>query len=252
MDARIFYAFCRVIDDLADDESQPLSIRRDGLNAWKNGVLHGFPEPSPLQREILDMRERRAIPTQLLAAIIDGCASDLEPQRFETWEDLSAYSWHVAGAVGLVSIRIFGCQNPKAETYAVALGHALQLTNILRDVGEDFTTRARIYLPQADLHRFGCHENDLGDEARDERFFQLMAFEADRAERFFREAEASAPQDDYRALTSARIMADIYRQLLHKMRRDGFKVFDKRYRLSKARKTQILAKHLIASYRFRV
>ena len=110
---------------------------------------------------------------------------DLEPQRFATWEDLRQYIWKVACAVGLVSIRLFGCTDPAAERYAVALGHALQLTNILRDVGEDLANGGRIYLPLADLARFRLRRERPRGTLRDARFLALMDFEADRAGGFF-------------------------------------------------------------------
>jgi phytoene synthase len=171
---------------------------------------------------------------------------DLEPRRFQTWDDLSEYIWKVACAVGLVSIRIFGCTDPDAEGYADALGRALQLTNILRDIGEDHANGGRIYLPLEDLKRFGVSENDLASGLRNERFIALMNFEADRAEAYFHQAEALLPAADSKALAPARIMAAIYQELLAQMRRDGFRVFGKRYRVSGPRKLWILAKHGIA------
>jgi phytoene synthase len=108
-DMVVFYAFCRAMDDLADDPSAPLAQREQALLSWRDGLLHGFSNPSELQKQLIDLRERRAIPNELLTATIDGCRMDLEPRRFATWADLDAYIWKVAGAVGLVSIRIFGC-----------------------------------------------------------------------------------------------------------------------------------------------
>lgn len=243
----VFYAFCRTMDDLADDAERPVDERRAALEAWKSGLLHGFAEPDEFQREVLELRERHQLPDELLTAIIDGCAMDLRPQRFGTWEDLSGYSWKVAGAVGLVSIRLFGCREAASERYAVALGHALQLTNILRDVGEDLANGVRIYLPLADLARFQYTERDLIGRVHDGRFLALMAYEADRAEALFQEAEELIRAEDFEALRPARVMAGIYRTLLRTMREDGFRVFEKRYRLSTARKLAILSKTLLSS-----
>lgn len=245
-DMVVFYAFCRVMDDLADAPGMPAEEREHALEAWKNGILHGFANPDEFQRQLISLRDRHGIPDSLLIAIIDGCRMDLVPQRFETWEDLSGYIWKVACAVGLVSIRIFGCTDPGSERYAVSLGHALQLTNILRDIGEDLDNGGRIYLPREDLERFGYREEDLLNRVDDERFRALMDFEAARAERYYREAEAMLPPPDRKALMSARVMADIYHLLLRRMRADGFRVFGKSYRISKARKVAILFKHLIA------
>ena len=131
------------------------------MDAWEKGITAGFEASDEFQREVISLRDRHQIPNELLVAIIDGCRMDLQPQRFETWDDLSGYIWKVACAVGLVSIRIFGCTDPGSERYAVALGHALQLTNILRDIGEDLANGQRIYLPLEDLARFQYTERDL-------------------------------------------------------------------------------------------
>lgn len=246
-DMVVFYAFCRVIDDLADDETVPAEARKAALERWRQGLRSGFAHPAPLEREVIEMRDRREIPNVLLEAVIDGCLMDLEPRRFETWEELSRYTWKVASAVGLVSVRLFGASSSATDEYAVALGHALQLTNILRDVGEDWWNGGRIYLPLEDLRHFGYSERDLEKGVRDARFMALMTFEAERAEAFYREAEAHLRQAGKERLAPARMMAEVYRTLLKRMRADGFRVFDRRYRLSKARKFLILLKHLIAS-----
>ena len=244
-DMVVFYAFCRTLDDLADAPRLPPDHRRAVLEAWRHGLVAGFDYPDTLQRQVLDLRERHGISTALLTAIIDGCLSDLQPQRFQTWDDLSEYVWQVACAVGLVSIRLFGCEDPGAERYAIALGRALQLTNILRDIREDHDNGGRIYRPLEDLSRCHYTENDLADHVHDERFLRLMAFEADRADGFFREAADTLPAADRRALAPARIMGEIYQQLLARMQRDGFRVFEKRYRIPQGRKLAILTKHLI-------
>lgn len=240
-----FYAFCRVVDDLADDPARPLAEREAGLAAWKDGLKNGFADPDPLQAEVVSLMKRHSIPAHLLTAIIDGCLMDLHPQRFGTWEDLSQYTYKVACAVGLASLKVFGAEDPASERYAVALGHALQLTNILRDVGEDLSNGVRIYLPLADLARFQYTERDLVGRVYDGRFVALMNYEADRALAFYQEALDSMPKSDAKALVPAEIMRSIYQTLLEKMRRGGFKVFDRRYSLSKARKMAIFSKHFL-------
>lgn len=245
-DMVVFYAFCRTMDDLADDPNTPAERKTADLDAWKLGLVSGFQNPDTLQRQIVDTRDRRGIPNDLLLAIIDGCRMDIHPMRFRTWEDLSEYIWKVACAVGLVSIRLFGCKDPASERYAVALGRALQLTNILRDINEDLGNGGRIYLPLEDLARFGYSENDLLARKHDGRFLQLMAFEAQRAEEFFREAAGILPEPDRHALAPALIMGEIYHLLLGRMIGDGFRVFEKRYSISRFRKLAILSKHLIA------
>ena len=256
-DMVVFYAFCRTMDDLADDPAVPQQDRLRSLAAWETGLSEGFANPGEFEQEVISLRDRKEIPNHLLLAIIDGCRMDLQPQRFATWQDLSSYTWKVACAVGLVSTRLFGCTDPASERYAVALGHALQLTNILRDIGEDYENGRRIYLPLEDLARFGLSEDDLAawveDAGRpptaaigDGRFLAALAYQAERADGYFREAAEALPAADRGALLPARIMGEIYRHLLAEMRADGFHVCGKRYRDSKPRKLAILAKHLIA------
>ena len=244
-DMETFYAFCRTMDDLADDPREPIETRAASLEAWKQGLTDGFQNPDELQAAVVALRDKHAIPTELLTAVIDGCRMDLHPSQPRTWENLSDYIWKVACAVGLVSIRLFGCKEPESETYAVALGRALQLTNILRDIREDLEN-GRIYLPEEDMDRFGYPAEDLRALVQDERFMKLMEFEAERAEGFFREAEQVMPAADHAALLPARIMAEIYHLLLQQMREDGFRVLDKRHSVSKLRKLAILSKHLVA------
>jgi 15-cis-phytoene synthase len=245
----VFYAFCRTVDDLADDPATPSESRTQSLDAWKQGISHGFTTPDEFQQEVITLRDRLAIPNELLLAIIDGCRMDLVPQRFAKWADLSNYIWKVACAVGLVSIRILGCHDPASEAYAVALGHGLQLTNILRDLREDMANSGRIYLPLEDLARFQYSEQELAAGVWDERFTALMDFQATRAEAYFQEAATTLPSGDLQELLPARIMGEIYQSLLGDMQRDRFRVFGKRYRVSKVRKLAILSKHLIAQTR---
>lgn len=240
-----FYAFCRTMDDLADEPDLPVHERAECLESWHQGISHGFPNPQPLQAALIDLIDRHNIPRPLLLAIIEGCRSDLEPQRFATWSDLEGYIWKVACAVGLVSIRLFGCHDPASEAYAISLGKALQLTNILRDVREDFDNGGRIYLPIDEMERFGYSVDDLSARVHDERFLGLMEFQATRADHLFRSAAAELPAGDHAALRPARIMADIYHHLLDTMRHGGFNVFQHRYRVSTTRKLMILARHMV-------
>jgi phytoene synthase len=240
-----FYAFCRVVDDLADDTAKPLAEREAGLLAWKDGLENGFTDPDPLQQEVIALTQQYDIPMHLLTAIIEGCRMDLHPQRFGTWDDLSQYTWKVACAVGLASLKVFGATDPASERYAVALGHALQLTNILRDVDEDLSNGGRIYLPLADFARFQYSERDLIGRVHDGRFMAMMAYQADRTAAFYQEAVEAMPKSDAKALVPAEIMRAIYQTLLEKMRKDGFKVFGQRYKLSKARKMAIFSRHLL-------
>jgi phytoene synthase len=244
-DTVTFYAFCRTIDDLADDEGQPVEKKAAGLAEWREGIERGFPNPTALQASVTELRDRYQIPTELFSELIRGCEMDLRPQRFGTWQDLSGYTHRVACVVGLISLYLFGCKDPESKQYAVALGHALQLTNILRDVAEDLANGVRIYLPLADLARFQYTERDLIGRVHDGRFLAAMNYQADRAEGFFQEAGRHLTATDRSALVSAEIMREIYHTLLDKMRADGFRVFDRRYRLSRPRKLAIFSKKLL-------
>ena len=204
-----------------------------------------FDQPTSLQRDIVGVREHHRIPNDLLIAIIEGCEMDLAKTRYRNWAELDDYIWKVACAVGLVCIHLFGYRTIESEAYAEHLGRALQLTNILRDVGEDLGSRDRIYLPLEELKRFGLNESDLTRGSADSRFLELMEFQARRAEDFYAKAQASINAADRHALRPARIMDGIYHSLLQQMRADGFRVFEKRYRIGKLGKLFIGLKQLM-------
>ena len=248
-DMVVFYAFCRTIDDIADQPSASLTERQVRLEEWQAGIENGFTEQNLLGVELMEMVGRRGVRSEWLLEIIDGCRMDLSPQRFGSWEELSKYNWKVAGVVGLVSVRIFGCVHEDSDRYAETLGNALQLTNILRDVGEDVANGGRIYIPENDIIRFQYSERDLVGRVYDGRFMAMMSYQSERAEYLFEEAEKLIHPLDYQALRPARMMAEVYRNLLRKMRKDQFKVFDRRYSVSKTRKLAILLKFLIAGVR---
>ncbi|MEM6910114.1 MAG: squalene/phytoene synthase family protein [Verrucomicrobiota bacterium] len=228
-----FYAFCRVVDDIADEEDWPVEKRAALLAQWKEGLQNGFSEPNDTQLATERLRETYPIPTEHFVEIIQGVEADLQPRRFATQQDLLDYCYLVASVVGLVSIEIFGYQHESARDYAVKLGHALQWTNILRDVGEDARDRQRLYLPEADLRRFDYREEDLFTRLHDERFVQLMEFEYAQASRLYQEASELLHPDDRQNMLPAEVMRKIYSGILEKMRHDRFRVFEQRYRLSK-------------------
>jgi phytoene synthase len=234
-----FYAFCRVVDDIADDPGIPDAERRSRLASWRQGLLDGFDKPGVVESETVRLREKYGIDSELFVEVVRGMEMDIGGARYETFEDLKGYCYRVACAVGLVSLRIFGANAEGSDAYGINLGYALQLTNILRDVGED-VAEGRIYLPREDLERFGVSEEDLRERRGGEGFAALMRFEADRAEGYFLAAEKSLPEANRKELRAARRMGKIYRGILHKMRDDGFKVFEKRYRLGKLRMIAIL------------
>lgn len=236
-----FYAFCRVTDDLADDPNLPLDEKKSGLASWTQCFQEGGKAENPLQVETLELRDKYSIDNQLFLDLIEGCASDLYPnRRFGNWDELKEYTYRVASCVGLISIEIFGCTSEDSKRYAIALGHALQLTNILRDVGEDLSDNVRIYLPINDMSRFHYTERDLIGRVHDGRFISTMHYIADRAEAYYKEAQECLPSCDKKALRAAEGMRKIYYAILQKMRRDDFQVFSQRYGISKFKKLYYL------------
>lgn len=238
--ATTFYAFCRVIDDIADEPERSLSEKQRQLGEWKRAVGEAFEGEPPMAAEVRAMIERYQIDAELLKEIVRGCEMDLSPVRYATFEDLRLYCYRVASVVGLVSIEIFGYRNPSAKRYAVELGYALQMTNILRDVATDLANDGRIYLPQEDMERFGVTAEDLQQRKGGPRFRELMAFEAVRAGEFFAKAVAELAPEDRRSMAAAEIMRRVYHRILQRLRRDGFRVFDKDYRLGKVEKAGIV------------
>jgi phytoene synthase len=234
-DALVFYDFCRAVDDIADEPGRSPSEKRELLELWKTALSSGGNLPPALAQVL----SRHKIDGRLLVEIVSGVEMDIEPARYQTYEQLRAYCWRVASAVGLVSIEIFGCRNAKSKIYAEFLGLALQLTNILRDIAED-AAQGRIYLPLEDLRKFGVTEAALLRGDTDDSFDAIMRFEAARARGLFMEARRALPADDAVALRPAEIMRAIYEKILSRMEADGFRVFQKRYRLSKAEKLLLL------------
>lgn len=231
-----FYAFCRVVDDIADGDL-PRPEKAAALDLWRRALVTPCPEEPPLAAAQRRLIEKHHLPVEHFHEIIAGVEMDLDGASYATWEDLRLYCHRVASVVGLISIKLFGARDPAAETYAKNLGLALQLTNILRDVGEDLANEGRIYLPTDDLAKHGVTREDLAAGRRTEGFLALMDATADRAEDYYR--ASIVPRPDRRALAASEIMKDVYHRLLKKMRRDRWRVFGHRYRLSKF--TKLLA-----------
>lgn len=239
-DITVFYAWCRVIDDIADDPGQPVAARRAGLDLWKQALEHPVADESALAAPVRALRAKYRLGTEPFREIIAGVEMDLAAVSYATWDDLRLYCYRVASAVGLVSIEIFGYHDPGCKTYAVELGLALQLTNILRDVGQDFANGGRIYLPAEDLARFGYTAADIAAGRRSDAFLALMRFETERALGFYRSAAAALPPADRRSMVAAEIMRAIYGRLLGRMQRDGFHVLTRRYSLSRLEKIALI------------
>ena len=227
------YAYCRVVDDATDDGGDAQAA----VAFWREElarVLAGRPT-HPVGVALADSIAKFAIPPQHLQEILDGVAMDLAPQRFDTFADLRRYCYLVAAAVGLATIPIFGCRDPRSRDYAEALGIALQLTNILRDLAED-AERGRVYLPQEDLRRFGYSEQDLAVHRRNDAFRALVAFECDRAHQFYAAARRALTATDQRALAAAEGMRLVYRRVLAKIAADPEVVFGPQVRLPRWQK----------------
>jgi len=230
-DALVFFRFCRTVDDIADEGGRTDEEKQRLLDEWLEAIVgRALPE------ELEEVVTRNAIDRTLLAEIVRGCAMDIRPSRFQTFGDLEKYCWRVACAVGLVSIKIFGCTDPRSDAYAENLGHALQLTNILRDIGED-AGMGRIYIPLDDLARFGISEQYFLAGRPGERFPELMRLEAGRARARFH--AAIPPGSDSSALLPAEIMKSLYTTILSRLEKSGFPVFEKRLRLGRLEKLSL-------------
>ena len=246
-DITVFYAFCRVVDDIADSSELSVLEKRVRLARWRQ-MLHGAAQDEPLlARDVRQLIAKYSLPLEMLEEIIAGVEMDLSTLRYPTFEELRVYCYRVASAVGLVSIEIFGYRNPRCKQYAIELGLALQTTNIIRDVGKDLQN-GRIYLPQKDLARFHYSETELTQRQYNERFVQLMEFQARRARQFFADAAAALPAEDRKAMAPAEIMGSVYRGLLRRIELDKFRVFEKEYRLSKLEKAGRIAAQLFKSF----
>lgn len=242
-DITIFYAFCRMIDDIADSTELTRPEKARGLAAWRQWLRESSPDESPIAADVRALMAKYSLTPAMLEEIIDGVEMDLDSVRYDTFEALRVYCYRVASAVGLVSIEIFGYRNPACREYAIQLGLALQVTNIIRDVGKDLSS-GRIYLPQQDLARFDYPEEDLRLRKYNEPFRRLMEFEAARAEEFFARAAELLPREDRRSMVAAEIMRSVYQALLRRMKEDGFRVFEKEYRLSRLEKCGRVAAQL--------
>jgi len=234
------YAFARGGDDAADSQLDPAAAAReigryrDLLDACYDSDPARLESP-PLQA-LADAVQRYCIPRQpfddLLAGIEMDLAMDQQPAPYKTFVDLEIYCYRVASTIGLIAIEIFGYRNPRTREYAVTLGKALQMVNILRDVQSD-ARRGRVYLPQEDLERFNVDPRRLASGCYGPDFVNLMQFEADRTRRFFGEARRLLPSEDRPSMTAAEIMAAIYWRLLGKIESQSYNVFGERIRISR-------------------
>ena len=242
--------FCRAVDD-AVDEAVPMGewpltgaarAKAEGeLAMWRQEVARCFDTSAPRLPQTSQGRALRQVitafdlPRQPFDDLVDGVAMDLERERYETFDDLVEYCRRVASAVGLICIEIFGCRDAAARDYAINLGIALQLTNITRDVGVDLA-RGRVYLPQEDLRRFECSEDDLRRGLVSQRVARLLAFQCERARVYFARADHALRQSDARRLVAAEIMGAIYREILRRIERSGYDVLSRVIRVPRPRR----------------
>lgn len=233
------YAFCREVDDVVD-ESSDAGLARTRLAWWRQELAKlydGAPE-HPVTRALQPHLQRFGIDRSRLEEIIDGMQMDLDQDRYVDFEGLRLYCHRVAGVVGTLSAGIFAGDGDPCREYAESLGVALQLTNIIRDVGDD-ARRGRIYLPIDDLRRFGVGTHEILDRRGGEAFVSLMRFQAERARDFYRQAYTALPASAARAQRPGLIMAAIYATLLDEIEDDGFRVLRQRVALTPARKLWI-------------
>lgn len=230
------YAFCREVDDVVDECSDP-SVARIKLAWWHQQVEQMFAgKPDhPVLRALQPHTALYGITAERLHAVIDGMEMDLDQNRYLDWAGLRKYCWHAASVVGEMSASIFGYENPDTLVYADKLGVAFQLTNIIRDVGDD-ARRGRIYLPVEDLQRFDVKASEILNSQHSDRFEALMRYEAARARSYYREAMQSLPETDRRQQRPGLAMAAIYFALLEEIERDGWHVLEQRISLTPIRK----------------
>ena len=239
------YAFCRAVDDVADEDSVPTDKRREQLAAWRADIRRACENTNPefiLNQEFEPVIQQFKLPFALFDELIKGCEMDLDTLRYDNFEQLELYCHRVASVVGLLSIEIFGYKNPACHDYAVYLGNALQLTNILRDVKSD-AARGRIYLPQTELKKFNVTDAEILNSQYSDRYFALASSVAERAKHFYSLAQKTLPPEDRKSMVAAELMGSVYWQLLQKLERGKFDVFGPQpLKLSKPHKLALIFK----------
>jgi 15-cis-phytoene synthase len=241
------YAFCRCTDDIVDEGTACPAERHDELDRWEMELHSGMKHSSaiPLLNRLGTAALAFHIPERHFFDLVTGMRLDLDHSRYANFEDLREYCWHVASTVGLMCAEIFGYRNAATRGYAVDLGIALQLTNIIRDVRND-ARRDRIYLPLEDLRRFNYSEAELLGSVYNEAFVRLLRFQTDRAREWYARARAQLAPEDHRAFLAARIMDRIYSRILDAIEREQFAVFDRKITISKTAKLLLAAREALA------
>lgn len=233
--------FCRAVDDAVDENE---GHGASALAVWRDELARcfGATDPTTAEGRRLKPHVRRfGLPREAFTDVIDGVEMDVLPRQYATFAALHEYCLRVASAVGLICVEIFGYVNPRVRDYAIDLGVALQLTNIIRDVGLDLK-RGRVYLPREDLERFGCTEADLRAGRTTPAVQQLLAFECRRARSYYERAARVLPREDARKLVAAEIMAAIYSEILWRVERSGYDVLRQIVRVPRPRRALIAAR----------
>ncbi len=244
------YAFCRTTDDIVDT-GQDVNKKVELLHDWRSELEQALTGNShfPILNQLSANAKRFNIPVVHFYELIKGVEMDLVKSRYGTFDELKEYCYLVASSVGLMSLEIFRPRCEKTRDYAVNLGIALQLTNILRDVGID-ARYGRIYLPQEDLQRFGVAESDLIGHRYSPQFFSLMEFETSRAEEYYRRSKDLLPREDKRAMFAAKIMERIYYHTLMRIRESGYRVYEKPLYLPRITQLLIALKYWVKQRMF--
>jgi phytoene synthase len=235
------YAFCRQTDDIADAPS-PLEKRIQQLNGWETELKNCFSRKvSNYFDSLKQVAEQFKIPYDYFIELIEGVRIDLNQLNYRSFDDLRLYCYRVASCVGLMCIQVFGYRDPQVVKYAEHLGIALQLTNIIRDVGTD-VNMGRIYIPEEDLQKFQLTKDDLYAKKYSPNFQEMMRFEAERAHDFYRQANEALPPEERRNMLVAEIMKNVYFKLLKKIEAENFRVLDQQIKLSTSTKLLTTAK----------
>jgi len=231
------YAFCRKTDDIVDDENASEDVKYKLIREWRNEFEKALVSKSKfsLLNKVNDIRKKFNIPVEPFFELMKGMEMDIQKKRYKNFEELYNYCYCAAATVGLMCIEIFGYRNKKTKEFAVNLGIALQLTNILRDLKKD-AENGRIYLPKEDLEKFGYSEEDLMKNNYNNSFIELMKFECERARLYYNKANECLTREDKGLMFAARIMEKIYFGILEKIEKVNYNVFDNVAKVSKFKK----------------
>ncbi len=236
----VVYAFCRKTDDIVDESNEDLNVKYDKLRKWRIEFERAFSGHSefPLLNRLGKTISNFNIPLYPFFELIKGMEMDIQKDRYKSFDDLLLYCYRVASTVGLMTIEIFGYKNPSTKKFAVDLGIALQLTNILRDIGKD-AEKGRIYLPQEDLTKFNYNESELMMKVYNNQFKELMIYESGRAKRYFESATSNLDLEDKKTMFAARAMQHIYYKMLGKIIAADYDVFNNNIKVTKFEKVGI-------------